>query len=177
MREASPSTWVLWLHASSAARFELSVRDTLEQLKVPGRTEAGANVFQLVRSRLRDGKSGKWLIVLDNVDDARFLLEPPAITGQLTSKSQAGQIGERHLNYLPTSSHGSMLVTSRTEHAAMRIVDKRRIVVVEPMSEGLAVELVRKKLGSGGRQRGVAQLVNVLDRMPLAISQAVAYIS
>lgn len=73
VREASPSTWVLWIHASSAARFELSVRDTLEQLKVPGRAELGANVFQLFRSWLRDERRGKWLIILHNVDDARFL--------------------------------------------------------------------------------------------------------
>jgi len=54
---------------------------------------------------------------------------------------------ERHLDYLPSSNHGSILVTSRNERAATQIVDRRRIVAVKPMNEGLAVELVRKKLG------------------------------
>ncbi|TKA24288.1 hypothetical protein B0A54_17934 [Friedmanniomyces endolithicus] len=177
VREASPSTWVLWLHASSAARFELSVRDTLEQLKVPGRAEAGANVFQLFRSWLRDEKRGKWLIILDNVDDARFLLEPPSSAGQVASASQVMQHRERHLDYLPASRHGSILVTSRSEQAAIKITDKHGLMTVEPMREALAVELVRKKLGCECAEQDVVKLVEALDHMPLAISQASAYIS
>lgn len=167
---------MLWIHASSAARFESSVRDTLEQLKVPGRTEAGANVFQLFRNWLRDGKRGKWLIILDNVDDACFLLEPPTSTPQVTSAVQVGMHGERHLDYLPAASHGSMLVTSRSELATTEIVDRFNIVSVEPMSEGLAVELARKKLRPGCREKDMVQLVSALGGMPLAISQAAAYI-
>jgi hypothetical protein len=110
------------------------VRDTLEQLKVAGRAEPGANVFQLLRSWLCNEKRGKWLIILDILDDARFLLEPPASTRQATGASAAMQHGERHLDYLPSSNHGSILVTSRSGRAAMQIVDRRRIVAVEPWS-------------------------------------------
>jgi tetratricopeptide (TPR) repeat protein len=152
------------------------VRDNLEQLKVAGRADPGSNVFQLLRSWLRDEKRGKWLIILDNLDDARFLLESPASTGQATGASQAIQHGERYLDYLPAANHGSTLLTSRSERAATQIVDRRRIVAVEPMSERLAVELVRKKLGDKWSEEDVVQLVEALDRMPLAISQAAAYI-
>ncbi|KAK1051655.1 hypothetical protein LTR74_016751 [Friedmanniomyces endolithicus] len=58
LRQQSPQTWVLWIHASSAARFKQSVRDVADQ----GR--------------------GIWLLVLDNADDAGLLLEPPATTGE-----------------------------------------------------------------------------------------------
>jgi len=58
----------------------------------------------------------------------------------------------------------------------MKITDKRSIIAVEPMGKKLAVELVRKKLGGEWRREDVVQLVEVLDRMPLAISQAAAYI-
>ena len=70
-RDESPSTWVLWIHASSAVRLEQSVRTNLDDLKVPDRADPGANLFQLLRDWLQDSKHGKWLLVLDNVDDAQ----------------------------------------------------------------------------------------------------------
>ncbi|KAF1352616.1 P-loop containing nucleoside triphosphate hydrolase protein [Delphinella strobiligena] len=51
LRERSPDTWVLWVHASSAARFEEGIRDMADQ--------------------------GTWLLVLDNADEANYLFQPP----------------------------------------------------------------------------------------------------
>ncbi|PPJ51655.1 hypothetical protein CBER1_08787 [Cercospora berteroae] len=78
-----PDTWVFWLHASNAVRFEQSARDMADLLQLSGREDPNADVLQLLRNWLRDASKGRWLMVLDNVDDASFLLEPP------TSKSEA----------------------------------------------------------------------------------------
>ncbi|TKA24002.1 hypothetical protein B0A54_18019 [Friedmanniomyces endolithicus] len=48
VREQSLETRVIWLHASGVARFEQGVRSTLDQLKVPGRSDPKANILQLL---------------------------------------------------------------------------------------------------------------------------------
>jgi hypothetical protein len=67
--------WVFWVHASNAARFEQSYWDIAHYVKIPGRQNPKADIFQLVRDWLRDERKGKWVLILDNVDAAGFLLE------------------------------------------------------------------------------------------------------
>jgi hypothetical protein len=173
VRDESPSTWVLWIHAASAARLEQSVRQNLEDLSVLGRADPASNAFQLLRGWLQDNKDGKWLLILDNVDDARYLLESP-----LDSKQQGDAgIHERILDCFPASNHGSILVTSRTTDAAFKVVERRSVIAVEPMGGEHAVELLRTKLDCEHTYGEALKLVEALDFMPLAINQAAAYIS
>lgn len=61
------------MHASNAARFERSFHDIANYIQVPGQQGLDANMFQLVHNWLRD-EHRKWVLILDNVDDAAFLL-------------------------------------------------------------------------------------------------------
>ncbi|KAF2016700.1 hypothetical protein BU24DRAFT_441689 [Aaosphaeria arxii CBS 175.79] len=93
-REQSSETWVLWAHASNAARLEQSFHDIADRVRIVGRQDSQANIFKLVHDWLCDSKQ-PWLLVLDNVDDASFLLEAqPA-----SSKTAARPLRE----YLPYS--------------------------------------------------------------------------
>jgi hypothetical protein len=168
---------VLWIHASSVARLEQSIRKTLEDLKVPGRAGAAANALQLLRSWLLDSKNGKWLLILDNVDDAQYLLEPPSSSKQEIDATQHTSHPERILDYLPASSHGSTLLTSRTEAAALKTVERKDIIAVAPMGSDHAVQLLDKKLDCEHTHEEALKLVTALDSMPLAITQAVAYVT
>ena len=69
---------MFWVHASNAARLEQSYRDIASSVKVPGGQNPKANIFQLVHDWLRDERKGKWVLILDNVDNAGFLLEAPS---------------------------------------------------------------------------------------------------
>uniref|UniRef100_A0A093Y283 O-acetylhomoserine (Thiol)-lyase n=1 Tax=Talaromyces marneffei PM1 TaxID=1077442 RepID=A0A093Y283_TALMA len=71
--ERSPKTWIFWVHASNAARFEQSYRELADDVKLFGRRDPKANIFKLVHDWLRDSTNGKWILILDNVDDAHFL--------------------------------------------------------------------------------------------------------
>jgi hypothetical protein len=64
---------VFWAHASNTARVEQSFRGIAEQVKVRGYKDPQADVFKLVHDWLRNKKNGRWLLVLDNVDDAGVL--------------------------------------------------------------------------------------------------------
>ncbi|RMZ66340.1 Kinesin light chain [Pyrenophora seminiperda CCB06] len=72
----SAATWVLWVNAGSAARFEQSYRDIADRIKISGRRDPKANIFKLVHDWLCNSKDW-WLLVLDNVNDARFVVDVP----------------------------------------------------------------------------------------------------
>jgi hypothetical protein len=148
---------VFWVHASNEARLEQSFRDIADLVKLASRTDPQANVFKLVHDWLRDEKHGRWLLVLDNADDATVLSQPVSD-------------GQQHLlRYLPPSRHGSVLVTSRTEQAASRIVEKRDIIQIEPMQDAVAQTLLHKKLGGEVNTDSIAELAEALEYMPLAL--------
>jgi hypothetical protein len=103
--EQSLDAWVFWVHASNTARLEQSFREIADRVKVRGRKDPQADVFKLVHDWLRDAKNGRWLLVLDNTDDAAVL-----------SPTDGGSGLRQHLSrYLPSSRHGAVLVTSRTK--------------------------------------------------------------
>ncbi|KAK0316452.1 hypothetical protein LTR01_000200 [Friedmanniomyces endolithicus] len=164
VRKFSPGTWVLWIHASTPARFEQSVRDIADLAKIEGRNDPSADVYTLLRSWLRDERMGRWTIVLDNADDAGFLVERDSRTGR------------NLLEYLPIVEHGTVLITSRSNAAAARLVDRRDMIDVHPMDEEHALALLEKRLGQQANRSELLTLASALDFMPLAIAQATAYI-
>ncbi|KAF1970583.1 putative kinesin [Bimuria novae-zelandiae CBS 107.79] len=170
-REQSPETWVLWAHASNAARLEQSFRDIADRVKIAGRQDPQINMFKLVHDWLCDSKQ-PWLLVLDNVDDASFLLD---------AESASSQTAARPLReYLPHCEHGSMLITSRSKEAARKLVEQRDIIRLEPMDEAQSQALLARKLGApvdNSSDIELAELAAALEYMPLAIVQAAAYIS
>ena len=115
------------------------------------------------------GSKGPWLIILDNVDDARFLLEAQPYNSGSSSKPLR--------EYLPQSQNGSILITTRSKEAALKLVEPCDVIAVDPMDEKHALALFRKKLGVQEDSNDMAELVAALEFMPLAIVQAAAYIS
>ncbi|KAF2715871.1 hypothetical protein K431DRAFT_236688, partial [Polychaeton citri CBS 116435] len=75
-RDASPDTWVLWIHASTAARFDQELRKLADEVEIPGRNEERADISGLVYQWLSDARRS-WLIILDNADDAEYLFARP----------------------------------------------------------------------------------------------------
>ncbi|KAI2930358.1 hypothetical protein CBS147321_10546 [Aspergillus niger] len=172
----SPETWVFWIYAGNADRFEQSYRDIADLLKLPGRRDPKANIFKLVHDWLQDSRNGNWMVVLDNVDDAEFLVNRP--------HSTQGQAAYNHdradhplEQYLPRSQNGSLLVTSQSKEAALKLVDQRNVITVDRMSQEHAQALLDRKLGGQSNYRESDKLAAMLGCMPLAIIQAAAYIS
>ncbi|KAH7317796.1 hypothetical protein BKA65DRAFT_483263 [Rhexocercosporidium sp. MPI-PUGE-AT-0058] len=160
-RYRSPETWVFWIYIS-------------------GRQDSQADIFQLVHDWLRDDRKGKWVLIIDNVDDVSFLVEARR-TGKEGQKSGIESGNSRSLvSYLPQCSHGSILITTRSEDEALNLVEQRNLIIIEPMSSEDALKLFETKLGgndNGSDNADVAtELLVALEFMPLAIVQAAAYI-
>ena len=147
---------MFWVHSSNPARLEQGYRDIANTVKVPGWRDPKADIFQLVSSWLRDESKGKWIMVLDNADDAAVM--------------------SKIFPYLPQSQNGSVLITTRSRSAAIGLVEESEIIPVKPMEGEDAVMLFKKKLGTESNSRQLAELAAALEFMPLAIVQAAAYI-
>ncbi|KAL1598077.1 hypothetical protein SLS59_007087 [Nothophoma quercina] len=75
---------------------------------------------------------------LNNVDDARFLLN--RLAASLASLSKPLR------EYLLHCDRGSVLVMTRNKEAALKLIEQRDIIEVEPMDEASALALLEKKL-------------------------------
>lgn len=180
-RRKSPDTFVFWLFASSQSRLEQSIRATLEQLQVSGIKEPTANAFELFRTWLLDRKQKRtWLVIVDNADEAEVLLSPSknVRATETQGNTQQDEPTERCLDFLPYSEYGSLLLTSRSKAVASQVAHLDDVIDIKPMDQSHALALLRQKLGVTveADQDDLAQLVTELESMPLAITQAAAYI-
>ena len=126
----------------------------------------------MVSDWLADKDNGPWLLILDNADDESFLLEPLE-TDHLVRVKPARR---RLLDYVPRVGHGTVLITSRDRNCALKLAGfhgtPTEVTYMTPVE---SVALLRKTL-QGALQEESSELVNELGNVPLAISQASAYI-
>lgn len=72
-KDSFPTTSIVWIHASNNTLLDQSYREILSKLNVPETPDT--NVKLLVENHLRNKKNGKWLMIVDNVDDETVVLE------------------------------------------------------------------------------------------------------
>ncbi|KAK4656342.1 hypothetical protein QC762_0059400 [Podospora pseudocomata] len=172
--EKQPDIWVFWVHAGVYERVEDGFRTIANTVKLAGRNEPKANIPQLVYSWLSNERNGRWIMILDSADD-RDVFDKANIAHGTTS----GNERERRpfATYLPQSQNGSIIVTTRNRELAFRLTGRRQnMIEIGPMAQTDALALLEKKLGSPADLDVAADLVQALDLVPLAISQAAAYI-
>jgi len=167
---------VFWIHASNIDRIEQGYREIAERVQIPGHTDPKQNIFELVARWLRDETKGRWMLVLDNLDDDAVLSTPQATTPGLQSGEVDGQLRRPLSAYLPQSPNGIILITTRTKSVATKLVESRDIILVDPMTDTDAIELLQKKLDRVRDVHDLKELASILEYMPLAIVQAAAYI-
>ena len=169
--------WVFWVYASTRAKFEEGYKNIADRLELRGRDDLEANILQLVKKWLCAEKNGPWFMIVDNADDAatffgqnvRNQLHQPA-TQAITAPSIA--------SFLPQTQNGCILFTSRSEDVASRLTgNHKNIIRLGPMDRGEGLDLLERKLNSHFEQDAALELLQALDCMPLAITQAAAYLS
>jgi hypothetical protein len=114
-------------------------------------------------------------MVLDNVDDVETFFPSQKRKRHELNNALSTSLGA----YLPQSRNRSILITSRSKVAAARLAGGyNNIKEVLTIDEDQGVQLLCNKLQSTSAEDGAAaDIVRELDCMPLAISQAAAYIN
>lgn len=127
------------------------------------------NTFEIVSEWLNE--HGRWLFVFDNADDVDLFFGPAVIAGQ-----------EKQMHeYLPRCEDGTTIITTRDKRVGYRLADREDPITVPPMSINDAGALLRSKTAPNeGPMRDLtrdSELLEVLGNLPLAITQAAAFIT
>lgn len=143
-------------------------------MELPGWDDPEASILELVSSWL-SSTSNSYLLVIDNADNIEHWWP-----GKYKSGSQLDDPSKNLSKYIPDTFHnGHVLITTRDDRVASRLLKKAKPIVVQPMSVGEATSLFLSKFGeeeSSFDEADVRRLLEELDHLPLAISQAAAFI-
>lgn len=112
---------------------------------------------------------GKWVLILDNMDDASFLFKAQSNGQDRHTNSKGTKKVQPLVEYLPQCPNGSILITTRSKGAALKIVEQHDIITVKPMDRVAGLELFEKKLGWHDDGDDVVELAAVLKFIPLVI--------
>jgi tetratricopeptide (TPR) repeat protein len=175
-RDQHPKAHVLWVYAANETRFVQAYRETAQNLRLPGCDDPQVNVCKVVCEWLNDTEDVPWLMVLDNADrTANFL----PIENETTAEISA--ISTYMASYLPTKFNHSqfLLVTTRIRDIGEHLSRGQPCVSVGPFSAQEARDLLQAKLRvlDDCSTPAMDTLVEILGRIPLAITQAAAFIN
>ncbi|KAK7221927.1 hypothetical protein V2G26_009930 [Clonostachys chloroleuca] len=156
---------VFWVHADMEATFIQDYKTIGRKLGLDD-TKNEESLLEAVRDRIESLES--WVLVVDNTDDIEVFLP-----GQ-SSKKTANLI-----RYIPQSAgkSGTVLWTSRDERIDA-IVGPGRAIEVSRMTEGEGRKLLYTKWNvkdSGAKEDTITKLLEALEWLALAISQAGAF--
>ncbi|KAK5023999.1 hypothetical protein LTR13_011017 [Exophiala sideris] len=179
VQDESPKPWVFWVHASSRVRFEESYKDIAQRLQLAGWQDPKADILGMVHNWLSDENNSRRTMVVDNADDEQVMFKQRK--SESNSEGLATFLGNRSLaDYLPSSSNGSIVTTTRNRKVAEGLIEYAEdILDLKPMDIDEAVALLTKKLRkleAISTEDDFASLAQQLDCMPLALSQAAAYL-
>jgi len=151
-------------------------RDIAQTLKLSGCNDSKIDPCELVFKWLNEDDSGDWLLILDNADDADLFFRSDLSSTTETSTSRS------LIDYLPRrlSPQRLLIITTRNRHLGEELVKGEICVEISPFSSQEARELLRSKLREDIDlldTSSLERLLNVLGHIPLAITQAAAFMN
>ncbi|KAH8585975.1 heterokaryon incompatibility protein-domain-containing protein [Bisporella sp. PMI_857] len=169
-RDRYPYSHVFWVHVSTLDRFEQAYRDIAKDMCIPGSEDPQNDTLILVRDWLSKPDNGSWLIVLDNADDPDLFFE----LNLSVTNSNHPLIS----NFVPQNANGFVITTTRDKRIGLRLTDGGEEIMIMPLASRDAEQLMRSRIpGSIGVNGGdIRTLVEILGYIPLAITQAAAFI-
>jgi tetratricopeptide (TPR) repeat protein len=167
IKEQQPTCAVFWVPAINQDSFEQAYRDICMALRII--TDDNADVKRLLKMRLSDENFGQWLMIVDNADDDTVLF------------GTAGEddAADRLIDYIPFSRRGSIVFTTRTREAAVRLAENN-VILLGKLEKLEGKEVLGKRLLPGYPLEDdaiVDEFLRMLTFLPLAIVQAVAFIN
>jgi tetratricopeptide (TPR) repeat protein len=167
------------VYAANATRFVQVYRELARRLKLPSHEDTRVDTCKLVSDWLNDDDDAQWLFVLDNADDVDIFSHR---AGVVTSTAELDTAPRSLIDYLPKhlSATRSMIVTTRNRDIGEGLNEGEACIAVGPFSVREAQDLLRTKARRqvNGSDDGATQtLVEALGQIPLAITQAAAYMN
>ena len=138
-------------------------------MQLPGWNDPTVDILHLLHQWLNNDQNGKWLFVLDNADDINILEE------KLPSRFFPAGINQ----FFPQRASGTLLVTTRDKRIGERLAVRGKTTTVPTMKMSEGRQLFNSYLPANLsiKPNSIERLVDALKHLPLAITQAAAYIT
>jgi hypothetical protein len=169
LQKILPVLSVFWVRASDPTSFDNAFREIGQQLEIPGLENDRADVKRLVKTRLSQESTGKWLMIVDNADNFEIFYYND------NKDSGSGALSE----YLPFSTLGAILFTTRDREAATRYAGSN-VIDIDEMDNTESGELLQRSLQNKQLiedKDSTTKLLKSLVNLPLAVMQAAAYLN
>ncbi|KAK4463265.1 P-loop containing nucleoside triphosphate hydrolase protein [Cladorrhinum samala] len=157
---------VFWVNAATAPRFEESFKRIANECGLVGHNDAATDGVLRAQQWLQ-AQDFRWIMVIDNVDDQSGYFREKISNGKTPSQCT------------PRCPNGTLIFTTRTRDMAVDLAAPAAPVMVAELDEKEGLQLVRARLD--GRppvdDDVVRQLLTELEYIPLAITQALAFMS
>ena len=173
VKETHPDTSVFWVHASNIDRFTQGCKDILQKCEVEGFDDSKADALLLLRDWLQQERSGRWLLIIDNADDAQLFSGHADNDDPGATKSSTRSLAR----YIPECSHGVILITTKNNQIGLDLTKGQRTIIIDRMDEIESCQLLRTKLQDQSVDSDQLEELSIrLDHLPLALAHAGAYI-
>lgn len=169
-RDRHPDAHIFWIHAGSLVRFEQSYKDIAQVLSLVAPNSPNVNILASVRDWFNETTT-PWLAIFDNADDIDTLFAPTS--GIDGGDSQTPRLSD----YFPRANAGSVIFTTRDQRVADMLRNAATTIQLPTFELPVAQAFLQSRLRSISSQDAQEELVQALDCLPLAISQAAAFIS
>jgi tetratricopeptide (TPR) repeat protein len=165
VRDRHKNCSVIWIPVTSKESLEQAYLKAAEELGVPGCEDDSFDIKGLVRDYLSTDKAGQWLLVFDNADDISMWVD------------EFAPASGRLIDYLPKSSSGSIIFTTRDKKAAVTLAGRNVIEMREMDDAGGRRLLAEYLIDQDLDQDDATALLTRLTYLPLAIVQAAVYMN
>ncbi|KAJ5688706.1 hypothetical protein N7462_003098 [Penicillium macrosclerotiorum] len=163
---------VFWVNGASISAVQESYYRIAVQCGILSTDQINSFFMSRVKRWLESESAGRWLMIVDNVDNAYEFLNGEEAAGKAP------------LAHMPKCSHGSILYTTRDLGFAEQVSFSNNVIKVSPLSESESIALLKKIATSPTNSRSpddqsssddLALLSKELGYLPLAIAQAAIY--
>ncbi|PNP53911.1 hypothetical protein FNYG_15667 [Fusarium nygamai] len=164
IKEKKQDYSVFWVPALSRASFEQACIQIIDACGIP--TTDNSDAVETVRQHLSSKRAGKWLLVVDNADDMQTVMGSRGVDDGLYRS-------------LPQGDEGRILFTTRYRKVAVSVAG-RNILDVPAMDRDEARRYFKEALIqeiSSSDEQVIDYLLALLAHLPLAITQAAAYLN
>ncbi|KAF4628983.1 hypothetical protein G7Y89_g9167 [Cudoniella acicularis] len=154
---------IFFIHVGNRERFFESYTKLAKMAGIKVPMNDGVGNFRLVADWLMDPDNGRWLMILDNADDADLFQQSSGL-----------------LEYIPKCDHGSIIITSRVMKLSIQLAGARYSIPVDIMGLEDCRRLLRKIIPVGllaDDDYTLDKLISALGNIPLALTQAATYMT
>jgi tetratricopeptide (TPR) repeat protein len=156
---------VFWVHAATTARFEETYKRIATECGIVTQEDSQVDVNLLVQNWLESRHEGRWLMVIDNVDDADVFFREATSNKKTLSQ------------YIPRTGQGTLLFTTRSRDIAVDLILPAKPIPVPVLTKSEGGQLFRSRVTGDHSEEHVIELLEELEYIPLAITQAAAFMS